>query len=237
MLNFKRILNDIDAILLQKELHSAQKHWTQHFNTAFYEGSWSGIALRSPEQKRHPLSAGEGNGQTFRDEAILEQLPYTKQIIDSIATEKYSIRYLKLKAGSEIKLHQDYDMIFWDGMVRLHIPVVTNDQVLFEIDGQAVPMQRGECWFADFSKPHRVINKGLTDRIHLVIDCGVNPWLKNLFIKEGIIGADEQRPDPIDSYSPATKAALIESLLQMNTETSIRMAKDLAEKYGLEGGE
>jgi hypothetical protein len=39
-------------------------------------------------------------------------------------------------------------------------------------------MQPGECWYLNFDLPHRVQNLGATDRVHLVVDCQVNDWLR-----------------------------------------------------------
>jgi len=33
----------------------------------------------------------------------------------------------------------------------------------------------------DFSLPHRVLNPSPEDRVHLVIDCEVNSWLRQIF--------------------------------------------------------
>jgi hypothetical protein len=41
-------------------------------------------------------------------------------------------------------------------------------------------MAPGECWYLRLSDPHRVANRGETDRIHLVIDCRANDWLRTL---------------------------------------------------------
>jgi hypothetical protein len=66
------------------------------------------------------------------------------------------------------------------GDVRLHIPVVTNPSVEFYLAGRRVPMQAGECWYLDLSLPHRVQNLGASERVHLVIDCVLNDWLRAL---------------------------------------------------------
>ena len=45
-------------------------------------------------------------------------------------------------------------------------------------------MKEGECWYLNLSLKHRVNNFGDTSRIHLVIDCKVNDWIKNLLNEE-----------------------------------------------------
>lgn len=57
-------------------------------------------------------------------------------------------------------------------MVRLHIPVVTNDGVDFRLNGVRCPMSAGSTWYLRLSDPHSVANRGSSDRVHLVIDRG-----------------------------------------------------------------
>ena len=42
-------------------------------------------------------------------------------------------------------------------------------------------MNEGEAWYLNFSLEHSVRNGGATDRIHLVIDCIVNDWIRSFF--------------------------------------------------------
>ena len=50
----------------------------------------------------------------------------------------------------------------------------------FFVGGRRLMMAEGEAWCIDFSLPHRVDNESDKDRVHLVIDCRVNGWLKRL---------------------------------------------------------
>jgi len=52
------------------------------------------------------------------------------------------------------------------------------------VAGERVILREGECWYVNTSLPHRVANLGQTDRIHLVIDCEVNGWLRSFFPAE-----------------------------------------------------
>jgi quercetin dioxygenase-like cupin family protein len=65
--------------------------------------------------------------------------------------------------------------------VRIHIPVQTNPDVKFVVDGRALPLKEGEAWYINFNLPHRIYNGGATDRVHLVIDCRLNAWLDAMF--------------------------------------------------------
>jgi hypothetical protein len=44
-------------------------------------------------------------------------------------------------------------------------------------------MAAGEIWYLDFNQPHSVVNRGKSERVHLVIDVCVNDWLTERFIE------------------------------------------------------
>jgi aspartyl/asparaginyl beta-hydroxylase (cupin superfamily) len=95
-----------------------------------------------------------------------------------------SARFLRLGAGANIREHRDYQLGFEDGFARIHIPVQTNRQVEFYLDGQSIEMSEGEAWYLNFNLKHRVSNGGETDRVHLVVDCLLNDWLRSFFPHE-----------------------------------------------------
>ena len=41
-------------------------------------------------------------------------------------------------------------------------------------------MEAGSAWYLRLIDPHRVVNGGSSDRVHLVIDAEMNGWLLNL---------------------------------------------------------
>lgn len=62
--------------------------------------------------------------------------------------------------------------------------MVTSPEVEFYVAGQRVVLSGGEAWYIDFNLPHRLYNGGSADRIHLVIDCVVNDWMRSLFFAQ-----------------------------------------------------
>jgi hypothetical protein len=162
--------------------------WQPHFNTGYYEGDWSGIALRAYEDASTPLAPGQGETRAtaYCDEFWQAQLA-------RLEVELCSARLLRLGPGGSIREHRDYDLAAPDGNLRLHIPIVTDVQVDFLLDGRKVPMQAGECWFLDLSRPHRVENHGGSSRIHLVVDCCRGPWLEAQIVA-GLADTPASRP-------------------------------------------
>ena len=62
-----------------------------------------------------------------------------------------------------------------------HIPVQTHAALEFRLNGKRLVMQEGECWYINANMPHSVANQSEIDRIHLVVDVGVNDWLRQIF--------------------------------------------------------
>lgn len=146
--------------------------WQAHFNTGYYEGEWSGVALLAPADAPTPLAPGQGapRAGAHCDTFWQDQLA-------RFETTVCNARLLRLGAGARIREHRDYDLGLPDSDLRLHVPIATDENVEFLLDGRRVPMRPGECWFLDLSRPHRVDNFGGRPRVHLVLDCRPSPWL------------------------------------------------------------
>ena len=67
-----------------------------------------------------------------------------------------------------------------EGTARIHIPVVTNADVEFYLNGARVVLEAGSAWYLRLSDRHSVYNKGATPRVHMVVDAAVNGWLRSL---------------------------------------------------------
>ena len=182
MLHSCKLPLSFEPALLQTELERVEPgDWVPHFNKRYYEGAWSVAALRSvggSSTQIYPDPTAQGN---FADTPILSRCPYIRQVLAAFHCELQAVRFLKLSAGSRIREHKDYNLGFEDGEIRIHIPVRTNPQVEFYLGGERLMMHEGEAWYVNFNFPHRVANLGATDRVHLVIDCLLNDWLRAQF--------------------------------------------------------
>lgn len=156
--------------------------WTAHFNTGYFTGDWSGAALRSSDGNDKSIYADKNHGD-YADTALLQQCQHLQAVVDSFQCQLRSVRLLRLTAGSVIREHRDYDLGYDQGEVRIHVPVITNERVEFHLDNRRIIMAEGECWYLDLNLPHRVNNLGTTDRVHLVIDCQLNDWLRDLIAR------------------------------------------------------
>ena len=159
------------------------EEWRAHFNTGYYDGLWSGVALRTTEGAHVPLYP-DPTKNAYVDLAVLDRCPYIREVMAAFHCPLRLVRLLKLTPGSNIKEHSDYDLSFEDGEVRVHVPIQTNSAVEFVVDGKPLPMGEGECWYINFNQPHRIHNRGAAARVHLVIDCVLNGWLREMFPPE-----------------------------------------------------
>lgn len=75
----------------------------------------------------------------------------------------------RMVAGGVIKPHRDANPAAkWPH--KIHIPIVTNDQVLFRVEGAQYVMPEGEAVEVNNMGVHSVENRGATDRINLIFE-------------------------------------------------------------------
>ena len=103
------------------------------------------------------------------------------------------IIFAKLFGHSHIPIHTDsgYSLL---NCHRVHIPIVSNDQVAFNVGGEEKCMRCGEIWEINNGRDHSVENKG-DDRIHLIVD-----WMPNY---DGLPEAEALAPPASDSDTDA----------------------------------
>ena len=157
--------------------------WTAHFVEQNYEGEWSAMALRAPKgtAHQHPIRQiySDPGITEFEDTPLMDACPHLRAAAEAFG-EAHAVRLMRLTPGSVIKEHTDHDLAAEDGMARIHVPVTSNPDVVFEVNRRRVDMAPGEAWYLRLADPHRVANRGESDRIHLVIDVPINPTLEAL---------------------------------------------------------
>lgn len=99
----------------------------------------------------------------------LEKSAYIQQVLASFDEVFGRSRLMGLAAGCAVPEHRDINY-HWYNRVRIHVPVITNPDVLFYCGETHVHMGAGESWIFDSWKPHRVENASDQNRVHLVID-------------------------------------------------------------------
>lgn len=153
--------------------------WEPHFNHFYYEGDWSGIALRSAEGALTGLFPDPG-ATSYVDTPALSRCEYIPTVVEQFKCGLESLRFLRLGPGAAIRRHRDFKLSIDDGTARVHIPVRTNENVRFLLEDELVPMREGEAWYLNFNLHHSVENSSTETRIHLVVDCIVNDWFREM---------------------------------------------------------
>jgi hypothetical protein len=183
-----------DAAAMRRDLGRLEaSDWIDHFVPQNYEGTWSVLPLRAPAAARHPIQTiySDPSCDAFVDTPLLTRCPYFQQVLAVFQCPLHAVRLMKLTPGSIIKPHADHDLAAELGRVRLHIPIVTNADVDFQLNGEPVVMREGECWYLRLSETHSVANRGDLDRVHLVIDALTTPWLEEQLDGAGRTAADD----------------------------------------------
>ncbi|CAN5802371.1 hypothetical protein BH11PSE6_BH11PSE6_07350 [soil metagenome] len=154
--------------------------WVEHFVRQNYEGDWSVLPLRFTAGATHPIMQAYSNPSVteYEDSPLLGRTPHFRRALSYFECPLGPVRLMRLTPGSVIKEHRDHDLAVEWGAARIHIPIATNDDVEFLVNRTQVVMEPGSVWYLRLSDPHSVANRGTTDRVHLVIDCIANDWLK-----------------------------------------------------------
>lgn len=178
MIRYAQLPLSYDIQTIRQEVSGLLSGWLNHFNTRDYSGTWTVLPLRSPGGSVKSAVPDLIFETAYADTVYMQQCPVISALVSGLQCKVHSARLLNLQKGSIIKEHRDAELAFEMGQARLHFPIFTNPDVAFYVDGRRVIMDEGTCWYINANRKHHVNNQGTTDRIHLVIDCAVNDWLK-----------------------------------------------------------
>jgi len=163
--------------------------WTEHFVTAGYEGDWSVIALRQAAEasKLALMEISDPDCSDYVDTAAAAACPYFRHVLRSFACPLLGARLMRLGPGSTIKEHAH--AVDESRMAQIHIPITTNEDVDFRVSGSRCVMPAGSAWWFRLSAPDGAVNRGQSDRVHLLVDLGMNDWLAALLARAaGTVG-------------------------------------------------
>lgn len=225
-----------DSPRLKADLDSIQpQEWTPHYNDREYGGRWSGVALRSLSGSVRHLVSHTADRSGYVDTPLLNRCAYLSEVLAAFPCRLRSVRLLSLGPRSSVREHTDPELGSEDTEIRIHVPIRTNSSVEFYIEGSRLHLEEGRCYYIDAGRPHRVVNRGTEDRVHLVIDAEVNDWLFDCLCK----GQNVQRlPAPPTGFDAFRKVVFADVELQRTlSAVSERGAfRDAAVRAGRERG-
>lgn len=150
--------------------------WTNQNRYRSDTTNWKGISLYSLN--------GESDDLRCSDRPITKKTPAGQQcpyICDELLTQfgakPLRVAFYRLTANTSVGTHKDYGQNRTMGMVRIHIPVVTNEKVTMTVEDNQYFFDVGEAWYFDASCWHSVKNDWDQDRIHLIADFYPSPGL------------------------------------------------------------
>jgi hypothetical protein len=178
-----------DVSRLRADLEAALASGQQHENRGdYHDGGWTAVALVAVGGATDARGLRWGGWDApYQKTPVLAQCPYFEEIIDSFRCPTQRVRLLQLAPGKNIHEHRDDGDGWAIGKIRVHIPIVTHEDVYFYVDGQRVIMNPGELWYCDFTRPHRVHNRSPIGRVHMVLDLVVDDWLRAMFPPEPLV--------------------------------------------------
>lgn len=168
-----------DSGRLAAELAAVTAHTWNVQRTHTYGGQvglpaaidWRVLPLRSLGGDPKRTDPGGPGPQPFAPTRWLSQLPYLGEILESVPAPLNAVRLMALGPGAVSDPHRDPKYRLDRGIVRLHIPVVTDPAAVLILDGVEHCWQQGTLWYGDFSREHLVHNTSRTaTRVHVVID-------------------------------------------------------------------
>lgn len=143
---------DLDAVALLKEFSECFSH---KLSKVYSENeSWTGVTVCK-------------KGSRFD----LQKLPEVGKLIESFGKDNVlGINYFNLETNSKLHEHRDMNGNLLFGIVRIHIPLITNGQAFMFVERIKYNLPVGTAWVLDTSGLHALANGPIGDRIHLVID-------------------------------------------------------------------
>ena len=170
-----KLLGSIDIESTLEKVNSiTEEQWTKHSRrnetfrahnqTNSFEIIWDANSLKTG-------LVGKRNREHYR------QLDFNdiKNKLQPIYSKHYGpgwyIRVLlaRLDPGGSIPIHRDGGKSLME-VKRTHIPLVTNENILFKVGDTTKNLKAGEVWEINNAKQHAVNNNSSEYRIHLIVD-------------------------------------------------------------------
>jgi hypothetical protein len=171
-----RLIGEIDVSSIEKKLDLVKGRWDEY----------------DYRQKRYKDHASTKSVPLIFSEKLIKREEHILYVIfkdDILLIENYlrdklcatggliSAVLILLPSKESIKRHKDANPMGerFNRCHRIHIPIMTNHDCLFEIDNEYKNLKSGEVWeISNVTKYHSVSNSGDTDRIHLLLDWDPN---------------------------------------------------------------
>jgi hypothetical protein len=198
-----RLPRTYDPDLLVRDLQALRSLPQAPQPGPYHDGDWTGLTLYAPGGGRPDVA--DPVLHPYAPTPALERAPYLARLLDELPAPKLLTRLLTLPPGSDIGEHSDAGSTFGFGSLRLHVPIVTHEQVVMVVGGDRMRWRPGELWWGDFSRPHWLRNDSEVTRVHLVVDVEVTDEIVALFPAE-VVAAQDATGAGISRHRPPLPA-------------------------------
>ena len=186
---FPLINKKVNIEPFKEEILSYKNSW---YNKDNISDSWKSITLRSKngndQDFLEPIDFKNKEDNIFKYTENSKFFPTIISFLNSLKTDIYLVRLLKLNRGGIIKYHTD-EVVFknTNDIIRCHLPIITDSNIIFKIGAPILPpstgysiwkaetlyekfLDPGYIWYTNVNCLHSVHNNSNIDRIHLVFD-------------------------------------------------------------------
>jgi hypothetical protein len=162
ILDLKQKILNLNEIAWHEDSSRQNKH-AVHYNTHFIPIMWD-----APSSSQMIYGEKTKHYYNFLFEELIENI--TKQINSSLNKDGVIFRSIlaRLAPNQNIDAHVDRaEMMNYSK--KIHVPIITNDNVLFQVGGEEKNLKEGEIWDINVTKLHAVYNQSNENRIHLIV--------------------------------------------------------------------
>jgi len=216
----KRIDNDLlDS--LYNEVKETEINWVDSFLN-YQSGGWQIASLYNSTGDEMYDVPKESD---IKPTPLIKRMPRMKAFIDSMGLDYLMARLTRSLPNSYLYEHADYGGLDKREKLRLHIPLYTHSRAVMSLTDVNVHLKRGFLWKRDPKAAiHGVCNVGGEERVHLLLDCYMNPVL------ESLLNAQWLDQDTITEVPELTQEKK-ESLMQQAKELLLQGKAQEAEPF------
>ena len=182
MRHFQKIASGVEVLPLALDLYRQPELWNQHTARTGGAGSFVGtddiwVRFRDPSE----LTSREAFAEEFRCQwyPAWHALPHLRPIVFGLmsrveAVELGGILITRVPSDGQVALHNDKGR--WHSewfQTKAYLPLASNPDCYSICADERVVMNVGDCWLFDNMQMHSTVNKGLTDRVTLIVSMRV----------------------------------------------------------------
>lgn len=224
MLEIASQLSQIDSDFLgklEREVYDAGVNWL----TPFHEYTSDGASIVTLWN-----ASGEDIDFIYPDTLEtsktpqLKRLPVLDEFLSQSGLQIISSYISFLSPGTFLHEHRDF-VLQTLSRVRLHIPIVTHDLAFLIVPGKKIHFKKGYIWkFDPRNNLHSAFNAGVSERIHLLIDCypneKTNELLANEWLEPSLVGQ-------LPIFSEENKKELLQKAKQELQNSNRKKAEEI----------